>query len=40
MRLRQTVKGCKVWVADKVGKETPSTLDLNEGWYCLPDPGK
>ena len=35
IRLRQSVKACKVWVADKDGKELPSTLDLPEGWYAL-----
>jgi hypothetical protein len=35
IRLRQSVKACKVWVADKDGKEVPSTLDLPEGWYAL-----
>ena len=40
VRLRQSVKACKVWVADKDGKEVPSTLDVPEGWYALPDPGK
>lgn len=39
VRLRETVRHTKVWVADKDGKEIPGVLDLPEGWYCLPDPG-
>jgi hypothetical protein len=39
VRLRETVRHAKVWVADKDGKEIPAVVDLPEGWYCLPDPG-
>jgi len=40
VRLRQTVKRAKVWVADKDGVEIPGEIDLPEGWWCLPDPGE
>ncbi|MFH1022132.1 MAG: hypothetical protein V1809_01945 [Planctomycetota bacterium] len=40
VRLRETVRNAKVWVADKDGKEIPSVVDLPEGWYCLPDEGE
>jgi len=39
VRLRETVRQAKVWVADKDGKEIPGVVDLPEGWYVLPDPG-
>lgn len=39
VRLRAPVRGAKVWVLDKDGKPTAGTMDLPEGWYCLPDPG-
>jgi len=39
VRLRETVRNAKVWVADKDGKEIPGVVDLPEGWYVLPDPG-
>ncbi len=39
VRLRETIRGAKVWAADKDGREIPGVLDLPEGWYCLPDPG-
>lgn len=39
VRLRETVRNAKVWVADKDGKEILGVVDLPEGWYCLPDPG-
>ncbi|MCX7804794.1 MAG: hypothetical protein N3A38_06335 [Planctomycetota bacterium] len=39
VRLREPIRGAKVWVADKDGREIPATVDLPEGWYCLPDPG-
>jgi len=40
VRLRQTVKRVKVWAADAKGKEIPAVVDLPEGWWALPDPGK
>ncbi len=40
VRLRQTVRQVKVWVADKDGVEIPAEIDLPEGWWCLPDPGE
>lgn len=39
VRLRQPIRGAKVWVADKDGREVPAVVDLPAGWYCLPDPG-
>lgn len=39
VRLRETIRDAKVWVADKDGKEIPAVADLPEGWYALPDPG-
>jgi len=39
VRLRETIRHAKVWVADKDGKEIPGVVDLPEGWYALPDPG-
>jgi hypothetical protein len=37
VRLRETIPNAKVWVADKAGREVEATVDLPEGWYCLPD---
>ena len=39
VRLRQTVRGVKVWVLDAGGRPVAGRMDLPEGWYCLPDPG-
>ena len=39
VRLRETIRSAKVWVADKDGREIPGVVDLPEGWYALPDPG-
>lgn len=36
VRLRETVKEVKVWVKTEGGEIVPGTLDLPEGWYCLP----
>lgn len=36
VRLRETVKGVKVWVRLTTGEIVPETMDLPEGWYCLP----
>jgi hypothetical protein len=36
VRLRETVKGVKVWVKTKDGDIVPGEMDLPEGWYCLP----
>jgi len=38
VRLRQTVKAAPVWVLDAQGQPTAGTMDLPEGWFCLPDP--
>lgn len=39
VRLRETLRGVKVWIADKNGREIEGVVDLPEGWYVLPDPG-
>ena len=36
VRLRETIKGAKVWVKDADGQAVPGRMDLPEGWYCLP----
>ena len=36
VRLRETVRAAKVWVLDENGKPVAGTMDLPEGWYCLP----
>jgi hypothetical protein len=38
VRLRETVRGAKVWVLDAAGRPVAGRMDLPEGWYCLPDP--
>ena len=40
VRLRETIRSAKVWVLDANGKATAGTMDLPEGWYCMPDPGE
>lgn len=40
VRLRETIRKAKVWVLDKDGNPVASEMDLPEGWYVLPDPGK
>ena len=37
VRLRETVRGVKIWAQDKNGEWVPGRLDLPEGWYALPD---
>jgi len=39
VRLRETVRGVKVWVADGKGQEIPAVVDLPAGWWALADPG-
>ena len=39
VRLRETVRGAKVWVLDSSGRPVAGVMDLPAGWYCLPDPG-
>ncbi len=39
VRLRETIKGAKIWTLDKDGKPVAGKMDLPEGWYCLEDPG-
>lgn len=36
VRLRQKINKCKVWVKTKNNETIPSTMDIPEGWYCLP----
>lgn len=36
VRLRQTVKGVKVWIKDSEGKPVKGVFDLPEGWFCKP----
>ena len=36
VKLRETIKGAKVWVKTKEGDIVPGTMDLPNGWYCLP----
>ena len=38
VRLREAIPQAKVWVLDTEGKAQASTMDLPEGWYCLPVP--
>ena len=40
VRLAETVKA-KVWVPDKDGKlvKGDNRIEIQEGWYALPDPG-
>ncbi len=37
VRLRETIRGVKVWVADPSGRWVESTMDLPDGWYALAD---
>lgn len=37
VRLRETIPNAKVWVMDASGTPIKTTMDLPEGWYCLPD---
>jgi len=36
VRLRETVRGVKVWVKDADGTPRAGKMDMPEGWYCLP----
>ena len=36
VRLRQDIKGIKIWAKDSDGKLVPGLLDLHEGWYVVP----
>ena len=36
VRLRETIKGVKIWVKDADGKPVAGKMDLPEGWYSLP----
>ena len=38
VRLRETIRGAKVWVKDQNGQNVAGEMDLPEGWYCLPVP--
>ena len=35
VRLRETIRGAKVWVKDQQGNTVAGRVDLMEGWYCL-----
>ena len=35
VRLRETIRNAKVWVADANGNPTAGKMDLPAGWYCL-----
>ena len=35
VRLRETIRGAKVWVKDQQGNTVAGRVDLLEGWYCL-----
>jgi hypothetical protein len=37
VRLRETLKNVKVWVADSEGKWQESIMDIPDGWYALSD---
>lgn len=37
VRLRETIRSAKVWVAGSDGKWLESVMDLPEGWYALSD---
>lgn len=38
VRLRETVKGAKVWVLDKNQEPVATKMNIPEGWYTLPVP--
>ena len=38
VRLRETIRGAKVWVKDANGNTVAGRVDLLEGWYCLAVP--
>ena len=40
VRLRETIRNAKVWVADANGKPTAGKMDLPAGWFCLPVPNE
>ncbi len=37
VRLRQTIHNARVWVKTRDGKVVKGKLDLNEGWYVVPE---
>ncbi len=39
VRLRETIQNADVWILDKNGTPTEGTMNLPEGWFCLPDEG-
>lgn len=40
VRLRETIRGAKVWVKDQHGQNVAGKMDLPEGWYCLAVPAE
>ena len=39
VRIRETLRSVKVWVADARGDEVEAVVDIPAGWYALPDTG-
>ena len=40
VRLRETIRGAKVWVKDQNGQAVAGKMDLPEGWYALAMPAE
>lgn len=40
VKLRETVKSVKIWVKTKDGQTIATEMDLQEGWFVLPDKKK
>jgi len=37
VRLRESLKGVKIWVKDAEGNTVATFMDVPEGWFLLPD---
>ena len=37
VKLRESLKGVKIWVKDKDGNTIATEMDVPEGWFILPD---
>lgn len=37
VKLRESLKGVKIWVKDKDGNTIATYMDIPEGWFVLPD---
>lgn len=35
VRIRETIRGAKVWVKTQSGEEVPGEIDIPEGWFAL-----